>query len=310
LRTLLSCSPLYFEFKVGDRDFSLSACDQAFDYALDLKNFHDATHTLPVAPVLIATEAKKARHQDFVFTPHNDGLLVPICSTVDEFPSVIDRVLSLSSGSRIEPGVWEQGRYSPTPSVVEAATALYSGHSVVDISRSDAGAINLTRTSDAISNIICHARDNSRKSICFVTGVPGAGKTLVGLDIATKHIDSSSKLHSVFLSGNGPLVAILREALARDKVLREKADGRRMKKGTAMSEVKVFVQNVHHFRDDCLIDDGPPIEHVALFDEAQRAWNREQTVAFMRRKKNRPDFDESAPEFLISCVGGWRARDS
>jgi hypothetical protein len=106
----------------------------------------------------------------------------------------------------------------------------------------------------------------------------------------------------VFLSGNGPLVAILREALARDKVLREKADGRRMKKGTAMSEVKVFVQNVHHFRDDCLIDDGPPIEHVALFDEAQRAWNREQTVAFMRRKKNRPDFDESAPEFLISCI--------
>ena len=136
-----------------------------------------------------------------------------------------------------------------------------------------------------------------------MTGVPGAGKTLVGLNIATKHIDKDSDLYSVFLSGNGPLVAILREALARDKVRREKELGRKAKKGEAMSEVKMFIQNVHHFRDECLIDsERPPIEHVAIFDEAQRAWNREQTSSFMLRKKKMPDFNQSEPEFLISCL--------
>jgi predicted metalloenzyme YecM len=133
--------------------------------------------------------------------------------------------------------------------------------------------------------------------------VPGAGKTLVGLHIATTHIDKSNDLYSVFLSGNGPLVAILREALARDKVKREKAKGCKIKKGVAMGEVKMFIQNVHNFRDECLVDlTSPPIEHVALFDEAQRAWNSEQTSSFMSRKKNRHNFNQSEPEFLISCL--------
>lgn len=153
--------------------------------------------------------------------------------------------------------------------------ALYNNHSVTEISRSDASAINLSETSDAISEIIRTSREKSHKSICFVTGVPGAGKTLVGLNIATKHIDKSDDLYSVFLSGNGPLVAILREALARDKVRRKSECGEKIKIGEARSKVKAFIQNVHHFRDDCLSDTNPPKEHVALFDEAQRAWNVE-----------------------------------
>jgi len=104
------------------------------------------------------------------------------------------------------------------------------------------------------------------------------------------------------LSGNGPLVAILREALTRDKVSHEKEKGNKMTKGDAMRNVKLFIQNVHNFRDDCLKDNKPPIEHVALFDEAQRAWNLEQTANFMQRKKGRPDFNQSEPEFLISCL--------
>ena len=198
--------------------------------------------------------------------------------------------------------------------------ALYNGHSVNEISRSDASAINLSKTSDTISEIIQYSKENLQKSICFVAGVPGARKTLVGLNIATKHIDKDNELYSVFLSGNGPLVAILREALTRDKIQHEKQLGRKIKKHEAMSEVKLFIQNVHHFRDDCLIDlDKPPIEHVALFDEAQRAWNLQQTANFMKQKKNIPNFDQSEPEFLISCldrhsdwavivclVGGWQ----
>ena len=132
--------------------------------------------------------------------------------------------------------------------------ALYNGHSVSEISRSDASAINLSDTSDAISEIIRFSKEKSQKSICFVTGVPGAGKTLVGLNIATTHIDKNTDLYSVFLSGNGPLVAILREALARDKVRHEKELGTKIKKSEAMSDVKMFIQNVHNFRDECLID--------------------------------------------------------
>ncbi len=181
--------------------------------------------------------------------------------------------------------------------------ALYGGHDVTEISRSDASAINLSQTSSAISAVISNSRATSTKSICLVTGVPGAGKTLVGLNIATQHTDKDSALHSVFLSGNGPLVAILREALARDKVRRTAEQGKKLKKGEALSEVKLFIQNVHHFRDECLIDlERPPIEHVAIFDEAQRAWNLEQTAAFMLRKKQKPGFRQSEPEFLISCL--------
>jgi DUF2075 family protein len=291
------------EFKVGERVFSQADTDQVFDYALDLKNFHETTHEIPVAPVLIATEARPVAALLVAYTNHNDWLLQPIHASKEQIGSAIEAVLEHCEGPQIDVRAWEEGRYSPTPNVVEAATALYAGHSVAEISRSDAGAINLTRTSDRICEVIADAGQHSRKAICFVTGVPGAGKTLVGLNIATKHIDRESQLYSVFLSGNGPLVAILREALARDKVRRETEAGRRQRKGAAMSEVKLFVQNVHHFRDECLIDkERPPIEHVALFDEAQRAWDREQTVQFMRRKKGLVDFDASEPEFLIECM--------
>ncbi len=290
------------EFKVGETDFASQAIDQVWDYALDLKNFHETSHDCFIAPVLIATQAD--RTEPFVAaTPQNDRLLLPIKASPSMLGSVMESALQFAGGEDIDPKHWEQGRYCPTPTIIEAALALYGGHAVSEISRNDASAINLSQTSESISSIIRLSKENSRKAICFVTGVPGAGKTLVGLNIATTHIKKESALYSVFLSGNGPLVAILREALARDKVRREKESGRKLRKGVAMSEVKSFVQNVHNFRDECLIDlASPPIEHVALFDEAQRAWNLEQTSSFMRRKKNRPNFNQSEPEFLISCM--------
>lgn len=135
-----------------------------------------------------------------------------------------------------------------------------------------------------------------------MTGVPGAGKTLVGLNVATKHMDAKSDLHSVYLSGNGPLVSILREALIRDEVARKKAIGQKLRKGEARKAVDAFIQNVHHFRDAYLSDDQPPVDHVVIFDEAQRAWTLEQTTQFMARKKGRPNFNRSEPDFLISCL--------
>lgn len=290
------------EFKVGEKEFPAYAIDQVWDYALDLKNFHETSHEHFIAPVLIATKAN-AQTTTISVTPHNDKLLFPIKSDAALLGQIIADVLIFADDEKIVTTAWEKGRYQPTPTIIEAAKALYSGHSVSEISRNDASAINLSKTSDVISEIIHNSRAQSQKAICFVTGVPGAGKTLVGLNIATKHVDKDNELYSVFLSGNGPLVAILREALARDKVNREKELGRKVKKGAALSEVKAFIQNVHHFRDECLVDfDKPPIEHVALFDEAQRAWDLEQTASFMYRKKNKPNFNQSEPEFLISCL--------
>ncbi|MDA8106031.1 MAG: DUF2075 domain-containing protein [Nitrospiraceae bacterium] len=303
---LIGATIFVLEFKIGEKNFTSTAIDQVWDYALDLKNFHESSHEQFIAPVLIATKAENA-YPIIVATPQNDSLIFPVECNVQMLGQVIADVLQFSEGVDIDPVQWERGRYCPTPTIVEAAMALYHGHSVEAISRSDASAINLSQTSAAISEIISLSKNNSRKSICFVTGVPGAGKTLIGLDIATKHIDKHNDLYSVFLSGNGPLVAILREALARDKVRREKEQGRKCNKGLAMSEVKMFIQNVHNFRDECLVDSKKqPLEHVALFDEAQRAWDLEKTADFMHRKKKRPNFNMSEPEFLISCLDRHR----
>jgi Schlafen group 3, DNA/RNA helicase domain len=300
---VLVIGPVIFvlEFKVGEKEFPSHALDQVWDYALDLKNFHEASHKRFIAPILIATKANTA-NQSIRPTPQHNDLLVPIESTVKTFGRVIEQVLGFTKGPDIDTKEWEAGRYCPTPTIIEAALALYGGHSVHEISRSDASAINLSKTTDSITSIISIAKEKSQKAMCFVTGVPGAGKTLVGLNIATSHMDRDKDLYSVFLSGNGPLVKVLREALTRDKVRRERARGKKIKKREAMSEVKAIVQNVHNFRDEYLDPEQVPVEHVALFDEAQRAWNLEQTSNFMRRKKHVSNFNQSEPEFLISCL--------
>ena len=290
------------EFKVGETTYPASALDQVWDYALDLKNFHEGSHACHVLPVLLSTKANE-RPFALTLTAQNDKLFIPVCANADTINTVFQATIETIVDHPIDPKSWEEARYCPTPTIIEAAMVLYNKHSVKEISRSDASAINLSKTSDTISSIIVESKRLSQKAICFVTGVPGSGKTLVGLNVATKHIDQNSDLYSVFLSGNGPLVKILQEALARDKVQREKACGKKITKGEARSDVKAFIQNIHHFRDECLADPKPPIEHVALFDEAQRAWNLKQTSYFMRRKKNQPDFNESEPKFLISCFG-------
>jgi hypothetical protein len=290
------------EFKVGESEFVASAIDQVWDYALDLKNFHETSHTAYIAPILIATQAYS--QATLIQTNiHDDRILYPIQTNTSELRSVIENVLNFCEGEPIDAAEWEAGAYHPTPTIVEAAQALYAGHSVEEISRRDASAINLSETSAQIDQIIVHSRENKLKSICFVTGVPGAGKTLVGLNIATKNIDKETDLYSVFLSGNGPLVEVLREALARNRVKTQAEKGKPIKKGEAKREVSLFIQNVHNFRDDCLVDlSKAPLEHVALFDEAQRAWDLQQTANFMTRKKHIPNFSQSEPEFLISCL--------
>lgn len=299
---ILVIGPAIFvvEFKVGASDFLRADLDQVIDYALDLSNFHEGSHDAYIIPVLISTEVMASTISS-ISVPE-DKLFIPILTNGSNLDSVVNSVLSLLPKEGIDPVSWEKSGYKPTPTIIEATLALYNGHSVVDISRNDAGSTNLSKTSSTVASIIKRTRSNNDKAIVFVTGVPGAGKTLVGLDIATTHINPDDELYSVYLSGNGPLVSILQEALARDKVSRGEEKGLPIRIGKARSVVKAFIQNVHHFRDDGLASNTAPVEHVALFDEAQRAWDKSQTISFMKQKKNKPDFDQSEPEFLISCM--------
>lgn len=289
------------EFKVGENQFNQAAIDQVWDYALDLKNFHETSHEHLIVPILIATEAKEsyAIVSDMV---HKDKILIPIKTSPQNLAVVIETALHFSDDNIINVDNWSGGRYSPTPTIIEAAMSLYNDHGVEEIYRNDASAVNLTKTSDTVLQVIDHSRKSSRKSICFVTGVPGAGKTLVGLKIAAMNYKQNERASTVYLSGNGPLVAILREALTRDKIKKEKIKGKKVKKGEVFSHVKTIIQPVHHFRDEYLKDLSPPFEHVTIFDEAQRAWDHGQTSKFMKTKKNVDNFFHSEPEFLISCM--------
>ena len=307
------------EFKVGAKEYLAHDINQAWDYALDLKYFHEQSHSLPIVPILIATEA---RSNDIILVEDNDQIVRPILSNGDNLANIIRQALILFPNKSIDNYLWSISRYAPTPTIIEAAQALYKNHSVADISRSDAE--NLTDTSDYIFDIAKKAKLEQNKVICFVTGVPGAGKTLVGLNISTQSM-SREAVNAVYLSGNGPLVNILVEALTRDKVEQIKQSKEKCTKKEVAQEVKSFIQNVHHFRDACLegtiIQDGTiiadldyfrseankdksyaPIDHIVIFDEAQRAWTKEMTADFMNRKKGRPHFPYSEPEFLISCM--------
>ena len=292
------------EFKSGESKFHRGDIEQVWDYGLDFVNFHGPSHQLTVVPMLIATRAKKGSF-DLVLSSDRDKLLFPVQCNPELIHPVIDEVLSYQAPSETDASLWYHGSYSPTPTIIEAASKLYRDHSVEDISRSEAAAYNLKTTTTKIDQIIASSRLHHHKSICFVTGVPGAGKTLVGLNIATQHQDQATEEFSVFLSGNGPLVAVLREALIRDKVRHEAEQGRRVTKSSVGAAVKSFIQNVHNFRDEGIRDPNPPHEHVTLFDEAQRSWTLEQTSYFMQRKKGLRGFNQSEPEFLISYMDRW-----
>lgn len=283
------------EFKCGEREYRRDDYNQAWDYALDLKNFHLASHSAPILPVLVATEAIGA-DSDWL-APHADGVRPPFRCGKSDLERSLTSGLALVEGALLDGAGWGAAPYHPTPTIIEAARALYSRHTVEAISRNDAGAKNLRITSVAVEEVVERTRSAGEKAIVFLTGVPGAGKTLVGLNVATRR-RQLGEARAVFLSGNAPLVDVLREALTRDELARA---GNRLRKGEIRQQVKPFIQNIHHFRDDGVRDPRAPFDHVVIFDEAQRAWNKAKTVDFMKRRK-KADFNQSESEFLISYL--------
>lgn len=290
------------EFKCGDTEYRESTYDQVYDYALDLRNFQKESHNKLLVPMMIPTHAP--RYQN-ALTVHN-RIVEPIRCNGRNIGVAIKHIAGQFEEPNFDYVQWENSEYLPTPTIVEAAQALYRGHNVHDITRSDAGAENLTVTTTEINRIIDYSKAHNRKSICFVTGVPGAGKTLVGLNLAIEKADAVQGEHAVFLSGNFPLVTVLQEALARDKVTQEEEAGRRLSKRDALRSTSAFIQIIHKYRDSFVGNNHVPPERVAIFDEAQRAWTKEMIAKFMKTKKGVENFDASEPEFLISTMDRHR----
>lgn len=282
------------EFKVGEKKYPSYAIEQVTDYAFDLSCFHKESHNRLLVPILISTKAHSVKQEIRI---SKDNVLETICCNEYEISKYITEVYLKFIQDEIIPDDWINSLYMPTPTIIEAAQALYLGHNVEDISRNDASAKNLNQTTKAINKIIDYSKAHNRKSICFITGVPGAEKTLPGLNIAVERQKIAEDEHAVFLSGNGPLVDVLQEALARDDAKRNY-----ISRKEASRKVKEFIQIIHHFRDDAISVDTPPVEKVAIFDEAQRAWDEQNLTDFMKKKKHIEDFNMSEPEFLISIL--------
>lgn len=280
---------LLLEFKIGETQYHKYDMEQVIDYALDMRNFHEGSHQATLIPVLIAENAPDIQAQNYIQQAMNFQTAVRLNAT-----NLGDFLHQIPMQNQFDIANWEQSAYKPTPTIVEAAQALYQKHDVREITRSDAGAQNLSLTANCINQIIENTKKKQQKTICFITGVPGAGKTLAGLNIANQRLQTADDEHAVFLSGNGPLVAVLQEALARNS--------QAVSKKEAVSHAKTFIQNIHHFRDEYLQNTAPPTEKVVIFDEAQRAWNETQASAFMKRKRGREDFCQSEPQFLIEVM--------
>ena len=308
------------EFKAGEENFLHQDVDQVLDYALDLKNFHQGSADRAIIPILVATESKQ--HSTLCQLSHyDDDIYEPLLTDAEHLSDIFQLVLAENIPSKsynIALCDWARSRYAPTPTIIEAARSLYLNHSVADITKSEAEGAQLNSTTKYVQEVIAQTKANGTKSICFVTGVPGAGKTLVGLNVAVQQ-ETDQDL-AVYLSGNGPLVQVLTEALTRDKQAQEKAKGNKITKKEAEREVKRFIQIIHRYRDNMLnkvkVVDGVleidptkelkdqtagygEVENIAIFDEAQRSWDKEHIANWLKRKKGFADFPMSESEFLI-----------
>lgn len=287
--------------------------NQVWDYALDLKNFHKASHELPIVPILVSADVTKPDMQ--LSEAASDRVYQPLQTNYAGLRHLIDLAKQQIQGPAIDIPAWKEASYQPTPSIVEAAQAVFSGNAVDNILLNEAKE-NLGKTFQSVESIIASSKKSGEKAICFVTGVPGAGKTLVGMQVAGKRRIGSQLEHATFLSGNMPLVEVLSEALVRDRVLQARKRGEKCRVGEVRDEVNALIQHKMHFRDAGLRDRGkPPSDRIVIFDEAQRAWNKQQTRNFMLRKRKKEmrelkltDFPYSEPEFLLKYMDhhqGW-----
>lgn len=298
------------EFKVG-KDDSKSARKQVLQYAKALRWYHSASHGHLIVPILVTTNGR-SRTPSLKYDSKDNMYDVILCNN-DNLWNIIDKVLTLhpSVDNVVWNESWAHGKYNPSPSIIEATCYRYINNNVKEIRESEADANQLTTTTQYIINQIRKTKERGKKAIFFVTGVPGAGKTLVGLDLAA---ETQREFHSVFLSGNGPLVDVLTEALV--------SDSKRFKSlndGFDDLSPDSMIQLIHRYRKNTINKvndivngeliinsndiDAAEVEHVVIFDEAQRAWNKEKLTSPGRSGNKtilqHPDFPYSEPAFLL-----------
>lgn len=267
------------EFKNWENGFKPSDAQQAERYGYDLKNYHEASENLIVCPILVATDATQAKGGDVIYPDNlfslfetNDQLLMPF----------IERIVSQYGSSDVfNYEQWIDSSYKPSPNVIEAAEEIYKNNGVKAIGTTDADHLNISVTETKLIKLIDEARQKHEKYICFVTGVPGAGKTLVGLDIAGSFRGFDGSDRAVYLSGNGPLVDVIQESLARDAHSRKiTKNGRQITLTEARSDVKAFIDMIYNYRTEALLGQTPD-ENIVIFDEAQRAWDKDGIKRFL-----------------------------
>ncbi len=320
------------EFKVGESHILEADVDQVLDYALDLKNFHKFSQDQVIVPILIATNYRGSS-SDVNMSVYDDQVVNPLVTGETGILHQITAVLNrFPNESPVDPN-WVISPYAPTPTIIEAARSLYENHSVENITRHEADKVSTDRTIAYILDVIKQSKEKQQKSICFVTGVPGAGKTLVGLDVAIRQTyqgqnEPVKDEGAVYLSGNGPLVAVLTEALAQDNYKRCREEGEKKKMTDSRREVSKSIQMIHRYRDNMLAKIKNPVEnetleidpskavrmeeagfgeveHVAIFDEAQRSWTHKRLADYLKRggtygnKLKVPNFPVSEAAFLI-----------
>ena len=320
------------EFKVGESRILEADVDPVLDYALDLKNFHKFSQDNLIVPILVATNYRDSS-TNIQMSVYDDRVVNPLVTGKAGVAKMIAEVLhQFPDEVPVNPD-WIISPYAPTPTIIEAAKTLYENHSVENITRHEADKVSTDRTIAYILDVIQRSKANQEKSICFVTGVPGAGKTLVGLDVAIKQTYQGQDAPvedegAVYLSGNGPLVAVLNEALAQDNYKKAKAKGESKKLSDSRREVSKSIQIIHRYRDNMLAKIKNPVEngvleidpqkaikmqksgygeveHVAIFDEAQRSWTHKRIADYLKRggtygnKLKVPNFPMSEAAFLI-----------
>jgi DUF2075 family protein len=309
------------EFKFDRRKYELADIRQVEDYANDLYDFHFESRNKTIIPILLAPLAKAI----LVETNTNDDVFIKPClktNAINFSRIVYDSYFSNhnKSNEKINPTRWEGSEYQPTPSIIHAAKLLFAGQSVETITISGAEQNDLDDTTHHIIDVINEARIKDKKIVCFLTGVPGAGKTLVGLNLVhEKEEFGGEETNTAYFSGNGPLINVLREALSRDhferqnKLFQIRARSKRPVKKDSEREVKSKIQNLHQFIKDSIRRDSPPTERIVVFDEAQRCWDAKQFSNKSKQNKNReknpfPIEYKSEAELLFEFMSrheGW-----
>ena len=280
------------EFKNGKTGFHAQDARQAEDYALDIKNFHKESEDLYVCPILIATDAPPYEKEQSLGCYPDKQVYLQKENIETLIPKILEIFQRYGDDKKIDFEKWFNSPYYPTPTIIAAAVEAYNSHHLSEIAQSEAGQENIDACEAKINEIIRYAQENNKKCVCFVTGVPGAGKTLVGLDVVAKNLDKGKENLSVYLSGNGPLVEVLREALARS------VKAKKQYNKTTKDAIETLIQSSFGFKREGAYRKDPPPEKILIFDEAQRVWNQEK----MASKHKDPNMAVSEPHLLFKIM--------